>query len=740
MRSGLLGALLCACACAAVADTQTLAGDGAQTDTPAARPKIGLALSGGGARGAAHIGVLRVLEEQRIPIDYIAGTSMGAVIGGLYAAGLDPDVLERMLTEIDWADASTDRIQRKDRSFRRKRDDDLYLIRAAPGISDKGQVRFPAGLVQGQKIDLLLKSFTTAVAQVQDFDQLRIPFRAVAADIVTGELVALGSGDLATAIRASMSIPAVLAPVEIDGRLLVDGGVASNLPISIVREMGADIIIAVDVTTALLDREALTSVLAIADQLTTLLTRRNSEAEIATLRPQDVLIAPNLGDITFTDFDRAPEALALGATATRAQSGLLQALSVPEPQYDAYLRAHRHERTPDPIIDFVRIDNQSGMSDEALEARLRIQPGEPLDVVELRRDIDRIYGMELFENVNYEIVRERGQTGIVLHVRERSWGPNYLRFGMALADDFKNNDFFNLAAAYSRTLINSLGGEWRTGLAIGGEPGVFSELYQPLDADTRYFIEPSLSISQRTVPVIEGRNQVAELSIEGWGGTFAVGREFGSWGELRLGIARFTGETSVHIGNPRIPDEEFDVGNLYLRLAADELDNSNFPRDGLLAGIEWRHSMRSLGADVEFDQLDFTYLKALTRGRHTLIMRAQAGTTFSGTAPIESVFRTGGFLNISGLDQSSLSGQHYGLLSVGTLRRLGDITLLPAYVGTSLEIGNVWQDDDDIGLDDLRTAGSLFLGLDSFIGPLYIGYGRTEGGQASFYLFLGRIF
>src|SRR6185295_7972175 len=159
------------------------------------------------------------------------------------------------------------------------------------GIGDDGEVKFPAGLVQGQKIDLLLKSFTAAVAQVHDFDQLRIPFRAVAADIVTGDVVTLGEGDLATAIRASMSIPAVLAPVEIDGRLLVDGGVSANLPIDVVRKMGANIVIAVDVTTELSTREQLTSVLAIADQLTTLLTRRNSEAQAATLKPNDVLIA-----------------------------------------------------------------------------------------------------------------------------------------------------------------------------------------------------------------------------------------------------------------------------------------------------------------------------------------------------------------------------------------------------------------------------------------------------------------
>src|SRR5262245_28862765 len=365
----------------------------AADEAAAPRPKIGLALSGGGARGAAHVGVLRVLEEQHIPVDYIAGTSMGAVIGGLYAAGVSVDVLEHMLSEVDWTDQSNDRIRREDRSFRRKRDDDLYLVRAAPGISDKGEVRFPTGLVQGQKFDLLLRSFTTAVGQVHDFDQLRIPFRAVAADIVTGEEVALGEGDLATAIRASMAIPAVLSPVEIDGRLLVDGGVAANLPIDVVRKMGADVVIAVDVTTALSSREQLTSVLAIADQLTTLLTRRNSEAQIATLKPKDFYIAPDLTGITYADFSRAHDALDLGERATRAQSSALSALALPDEEYQVYAKARRRERAPLPTIDFVRIDNQSRLSDSVLASRLNVKVGEPLDAVSLRKDIDRIYGL-----------------------------------------------------------------------------------------------------------------------------------------------------------------------------------------------------------------------------------------------------------------------------------------------------------------------------------------------------------
>ncbi len=706
----------------------------------AARPKIGLALSGGGARGAAHIGVLRVLEEQHVPIDYIAGTSMGAVIGGLYAAGVSVDVLEHMLSEVDWTDQSNDRIQREDRSFRRKRDDDLYLVRAAPGISDKGEVRFPAGLVQGQKFDLLLRSFTAAVAQVHDFDQLRIPFRAVAADIVTGEEVALGEGDLATAIRASMAIPAVLAPVEIDGRLLVDGGVAANLPIDAVRKMGADIVIAVDVTTSLASREQLTSVLAIADQLTTLLTRRNSQAQIATLKPNDVYIAPELTGITYADFSRAGEALELGDKATRAQSGLLSALALPEEEYSVLQSARRRERAAAPTIDFVRIDNKSRLADSVLSSRLSVEVGQPLDVVALRQDIDRIYGLELFETVNYQLVRSEGQTGVELHVRDRSWGPNYLQMGLALADDFQGDDFFNLAVAYTRTEMNRLGGEWRTGLAIGGQPGFFSELYQPLDPRARYFAQPRIAVGQVDLPAFEGDDQVGELRLESAGASFAFGREFGTCCEARIGLSRFSGDANLRIGDPSVPTAPFDGGQVLASFAADKLDNLNFPRHGYLSVLSWRGSRHGLGADEDFDQAELDYLGSFTHERYSLILRGKFGTTFSGVAPIESLFRLGGFLNLSGISQNALGGQHVGLLSVGTLRRIGDFALLPAYVGTSFEVGNVWQNRDDIGFDDVIPAGTIFAGLDSFLGPLYVGYGLAEGGRSSFYLYLGRVF
>jgi len=272
------------------------------------RPKIGLALSGGGARGAAHLGVLRVLEENNVPIDYIAGTSMGAIVGGLYAAGMTTDEIEAALAAIDWDDIFHDLPPRTERSFRRKRDDDLYLTRAKPGFSD-GKLKLPRGLIQGQKIDVVFSRLALPVSTIEDFDDLMIPFRAVAADIATGEEVVIDSGNLGMAIRASMSIPAVFTPAEIYGRLLVDGGIVNNLPISIVRDMGADIVIAVDISTPLLSQAEIDSVLLITSQLTGLMTRGNVEEQIATLTEKDVFIVPDLGEVSTTDFKEFAKAI-----------------------------------------------------------------------------------------------------------------------------------------------------------------------------------------------------------------------------------------------------------------------------------------------------------------------------------------------------------------------------------------------------------------------------------------------
>ncbi len=427
--------------------------------TQAQRPKIGLVLSGGGARGAAHVGVLKVVEELQIPIDYIAGTSMGAIIGGLYASGLSPQEIEQALADIDWLDVLTDSPKRKDLSFRRKREDEEFLVRSAIGFNN-GELELPQGLLQGQKLLLLLKSLTLPVVKTEDFDELRIPFRALATDISTGRAVVLNSGDLALAMRASASIPSAFAPVEIDGKLLVDGGVSNNLPVQIVKEMGAERLIVVDVSTPLATREELKNVLSITDQLTTIMTRNNTEASLAQMGENDVLIVPALGKVTTTSFTEAMEAIAPGEQAAREQSARLAEMTLNENNYLAYKAEKTQYPTQPPIIEFVKVENHSRLADKVIQRYFKVEKGKPLDHAELDKSIGFLYGLDLFKTVAYDVVEENGKTGLVIEVIEKPWGPNYLQGGINFQGDWNNDSGFNLGVSYTRTAVNSLGGEY----------------------------------------------------------------------------------------------------------------------------------------------------------------------------------------------------------------------------------------------------------------------------------------
>lgn len=702
------------------------------------RQKIGLALSGGGARGSAHIGVLKLLKKQHIPVDYIAGTSMGAIVGGLYASGMSPEELETLISQIDWMDAFVDRIPREDRSFRRKRDDDLYLVKHKPGFTGT-RLKFPPGILDGQKIDLLLKRYTLPVVTVRNFDNLNIPYRAVATDLVTGDTVVIDHGDLAIAMRASMSIPALFAPREIAGRLLVDGGVSSNLPIDVVRQMGADVVIAVDISTPMQEREQLQSVLSITNQISNILTRRNTDLQIASLRDDDIFIKPDLGDISTASFDRAEEAIPAGVTAAEAALGELMRLSIPEQDYRAHA-AGGARRTPPPVIDEVRIVNHSRLADDVIAARLRVEIGKPLDVEQLEGDLGQLYGLELFESVYYDITEESDRTVLTVTVREASWGPNYLQFGVAVFEDFEGPNF-NLAVAYTRTAINRLNGEWRTHFQIGQEPGVFTEFFQPLDKKLRNFIHLQASFIEQADNVLDSDgNKLTELGLTRYGIGLEGGRELGTWGEIRAGVVRESGEIRIQVGDPRVPDIEFDTGEAFLQLYADELDNINFPRSGGNLRIRITAGLEDLGSDNDFEQGVIAGSYAYTLGQYTGLLSGLSATTQDSDAPYQSLYRLGGFTRLSGLEQNELKGQHAALLSGIFYRRIGDFKLLSLYGGVSLEYGNVFQDEGDIRFDRGITAGSVFLGLDTIIGPIYLAYGYAEGGRGNFYFILGQSF
>ena len=713
------------------------------------RPRVGLVLSGGGARGFAHIGVLKVLEDLKIPVDCIAGTSVGAVVGGLYASGMDSREIESVVGSVDWQDAFRDRPSRRDLAFRRKQDDRNFLVRFPLGLKH-GHILLPRGLVQGQKLQQMLRSMTLQVSDRTRFDAMPTPFRAVATNLETGRGVLMDQGDLAAAMRASMSAPGLFAPVERDGALLVDGGLSENLPMDVARAMGADILLVVDVSFQLQTRDHLESALAVSNQMLAILVRRDAERQKATLSPRDVLIEPDLSDMASTDFSVAAKAIERGETAARALGPALAALSVSDEEYARY-KQRRGARSPQtPRIDFVSIDPLSMRYAPTIMADMQPLLGKPLDVKQLGEGLTDLYGLDNFESLDYAVVKRKvgdeDQTGIEVHARRKSWGPNYIRFGLNLQDDFQGNSSYNAAARFIVTEINAMGGEWLTDLQIGENPKASSEFYQPLTADRRWFLAPSLRSEVRSLPIYDQDVRVAEYRVRNSQADFDFGRDLGNWGEIRGGVHFGSGVARVRLGDRALPVERFQSGELFFKFGYDRLDNLNFPRQGQTFSIQWNGQRTGLGADVRADRLQTDWLVAGSRGRNSLVSWTTFGTTLSvdGTTPIQDLYTLGGFFNLSGHPPQSVTGQHYAITRAIYFRKIGrggqGLLDFPAYLGLALEVGNAWNTRGEMSFGSAHKDAALFLGLDTLLGPLYLGAGYDEAGSSAFYLFLGRTF
>jgi NTE family protein len=708
------------------------------------RPRIGLVLSGGGARGAAHVGVLKVLDEMRIPIDAIAGTSMGAVVGGLYASGMPVSEIDKLLRSVNWEDAFRDRPPREELGFRRKQDDREFLVRYAMGVTNQGFV-LPRGLVQGQKLEQVLRRASLPVAAVQQFDSLPIPFRAVATDLETGEAVILDSGDLVTAMRASMSAPGVFAPAERDGRLLVDGGLVENLPVEIARAMSVDVLIVVDVSFPLYASEELKSPLEITNQAFAILIQGRTRQQRALLGPKDVVIEPDLGRFPSADFGRVLFAVRAGEAAARENTESLRNLSLSPDAYIRYLATRNPRDNSLPTIEFVRADPRSMEYDPLVKATMSNLVGKALDADRVRNQLSSLYALDRFESIDYNLIEENGRAGLELDLRRKSWGPNYVRFGLNLEDNFEGTSRYNAALRFISTELNSLGGEWLTDIQIGDNPKLFTEFYQPLSLASRYFVAPQFDFEERSVFQLQQDDVLAEYRVRSLQGGLDIGREIQNWGEIRLGMRRGTGRARVLIGDPALPNFEFDRGGYFARFSYDKLDSIFFPRHGQQFNFEWRGERDSIGADENLDAFEVSWLVARSFDRHTLIFWMDAGTTADAElVRPQNFYSLGGFLNLSGLPSGYLAGPHYGIARLIYQRRVGrggeGVLDLPAYAGVSFEAGNTWLESSEASFGDMRKNASLFFGLDSPLGPVYLAAGYDQEGESAFYLFLGRTF
>jgi NTE family protein len=706
----------------------------------AERPRIGLVLGGGGARGAAHIGVLKELERQRIPIDAIAGTSMGAIIGGLYASGKTPAELEDIVTTLDWAAALSDTPAREHLSFRRKLDDIRYPMTVELGVRDNGLL-LPMGAVEGQRLDLVLRELTIDVSHINNYDDLPIPFRAVATDVGTGMPHVMAGGDLAQSIRASMSVPAIFAPVDLDGKLLVDGGVAANLPVDVMREMDVDIIIAVDVEFPLYPVEELTSAVKISEQIVTILMRRETLRQIDGLTDDDLLIRPQLGTFDSVDFAKSTETIEPGEQATLAVSQRLAEIALDEEQFAQHLAQRGAPAPIDTELAFVRVIDDSRFSSEMFETHLDIAVGDPVNTTQLANAAEDLYGLNLHEQVSYRLVEEGGQTGVEFNARNKAYGPNILKFAVSLENDFEGSTSFNVATRLTRARINARGAEWQTDLVLGTDPQLFSEFFQPISAGSRLFVAPRVDLRQRNLSAFSGEDAVARYRISEWELGFDGGTHIGKVGEVRVGAYNGAGRARVKVGDSTLPNVEFDTGGVLTRLRFDTLDDAQFPRSGIRADLKWNLSLPDLGADERFDTVETEVEGSWSHGKNSWHVGALYATTLESKNGIQDLFALGGFLRLSGLERGEISGPHAAMARLMYFRRVsestGGVLEVPIYLGVSAEIGNTWQTRSDISFSSALVNGSLFAAFDTLIGPVYLAAGFGEGGRSNYYLFFG---
>ena len=703
-----------------------------------ARPKVGLVLGGGGALGLAHIGVLKVLEEQRIPIDFIGGTSMGSIIAGFYASGMSPDEMQSFLEGLDWDEVMSDETPRRELYFRRKRDDQRYLFEM--GLNFRGP-KMGTGMAAGQKFNNLLQLATLRSAAITNFDRLPIPYRAVATDLQSGTAHVLDHGNLATAMRASMAVPGAFTAVEMEGRIFVDGGIVDNLPVDVVKAMGADVVIAVDVGSDadLVDPESLKSLGGILGRTYTIAQRPE---QVEQFRRADVGIQPVLAGLTASDFARVSEFVPKGEAAARGKAGDLARFSVGEEEYAEFLAKQRRAKPESIPVGEVAVTGNRRVGEGVIRGRIHSRAGEPFDERTMQLDLMRIYGIGEFEQVLFRLdPGAEGQRILRYDVKEKSWGPLYLALGLNLRSDFEQDAQWALLVNVTRRSLNALGAEWRNEIEFGSRQRILSEFYQPLHAAGVLFLAPTVEYSSETEAVYEDDAHVADYDVQKAEARLDFGIQLRRYAELRVGPVWGTGQAEVETGATNLPTFDEDYAGWRVGLIVDRQDRTLFAREGYYLQVDGVSANDDWGGDVDFDKLSGSFRKLQSFGDHTFTVGLQGGTGFGHELPGYAQFKLGGPFGFAGLAEGQFRGSYLGVASIGYSYRL---LQLPAQLGkgiyaiTRFDAGNVWADEFDE--DDLRYGGAIGLGADLSIGPLYVAYGRADEGYDCFYFSLGTVF
>jgi len=709
------------------------------------RPKIALVLSGGGARGGAHVGVLKVLEENNIPIDMIVGTSMGSFVGGMYVAGMTPDEMEVMLTTTDWKEYIRADFDRQDTSMRKKDIDYTYQGRIGLGINADNELVLPTGVLKREPMLLKFMQLTQNVQDIEDFDKLSIPYRAVATNIKNGDAVVLDHGSLAKAIYASSSIPGGFQPINIDGIDLVDGGVSDNIPIQVARDMGADIIIAVDVSEDFSDKLDVNSYFVVMGQLVNILMRKNANESIATLTDKDILITPDLKGFSGLDADKYAAIIKRGAEITQKIVPKLKALSLDSENYRAWAETHRvkHQYTS-PIIDKIEIQNPTYLSNQSIRNRIHQKVGEKLDLDELRDNLLHLYNMMIFDSVDYEVKHKDGENILVI-MTEPSWDNHgEIRFAIGLEDDFDGHSAYSLKLGYTMFGLTSYGGEWKSDFEIGRYEKAYTELFLPIDSMQRYYFRPSLRYESVTDVFPSDFSGNQELYSSRLGGSFVFGAHVTTNYEFEIGVSAY--KDSVQVDAFAL-DYNYGARPIFALINIDNLDNVNFPKVGMKSQLRWTKEMHNWGSSYDYEQIYFDLEKPFTFYSNNITLFMKYGNTYKpdNVARLAGTYTLGGLFNLSGYAPYSFNGDNVALAVLKYTYEVKDGGFFgtlnaPLYAGFSLESGNAWDTGTDLTYESLKKSGTVYVAADTFLGPLYLALGYSADGQSSAYLYLGEKF
>lgn len=701
----------------------------------APRRKIGLALSGGSALGLAHIGVIQWLEEHRIPVDYIAGTSMGAIIGGLYATGNDGKAIQRFAAGVDWNAVFAPSVPFRHLAFRRKEDRRDFPSTIEFGVG-KG-LKLPAGVSAGHGAALAISRFAASYDQLASFDELPTPFRCVATDLKQGREVVFSRGPLTMALRASMSLPALFAPVEMDGMMLVDGGLLNNLPVDVVKAMGADIVIAVALEKPP-DEQQYYSLLGVAGRSISIMVAANERRSMGLA---DLVVMPDLKGLDTSDYARLDEFVARGREAAERKALWLNQLTLPEKEYGAYLDGRRSRRQPGAVRPQL-IVVEGGLAErrrKALVEALAADPTRPVDAARLETELNKIAGMGRYDAVSYSFLRHENTEGILIRPHQKIHGPPFLNLSFLLDASRQEGFRFGIGGRLTFLDIGGPASEWRTDLSIGQINRISSEYYYRI-AGGKWFLAPQAFYLEDSRPLYRGTDQIADFIAKRAGATLDLGYAFGRFQELRLGTSTGRARIAVTKGPEILEPLKGRFTDLHLRWAYEGQDSALVPRRGIRATLlaAWLLNHPGMDGRPPLADLTFSYARPFN-DRWSLLADTAAGFTGWQEA-LNNRFSIGGVARLDALGRGRETGNRYYYGGTRVLRSLNNQSLGifgRFYLFAAAESGNAWRE----GMSPLpRYSGSLGLMGETTFGVVYFGGGIGDRGDRRMFFRLGRVF